>query len=602
VADLATAYVKIVPSLKGAQSTIKKELDGVDTKPSGRKMGEGIKAGIGGIAIGNFLANVLTAAAQKAAQAMKAVIVGAFNNYADYEQLVGGVEKLYGESSQKMLEYANQAYMTMGKSKNEYMEQVTSFSAALISDLGGDTAAAADQANKAMVAIADNVSIFGSNVEDVQNAYQGFAKQNYTMLDNLKLGYGGTQSEMKRLIADANEYAASIGQASDLTIDSFADVVTAIDLIQQKQGIAGNAAAESLKTISGSIAATKAAYDNLITTLGDPNGDITAAVTNLVEMVSNSAQLIIPKITEIMSNLAEAIPQLVDQLLPVLTEHSTELIDSLSEVIAALVPVLLEAAVILFAAILTALVKAMPDILANMGKLVLNLISAIANGITPAMNEMNNFMQGILDSIGSFFMSLWNAGCQLVQEIIDGMSDTGNSMLTFFIGLLDMAVQTVQNFFWSMYNAGVEIINGLVQGISDNFWAVVNTITGGLQNAVNSALSFLGIASPSKLFAGIGENTMLGFAKGIEGATGEVERSMQDAMNDVYGVADGVASVSMRAEAEGSGSMAAEVASLREELRQMRLILNIDGRAFAEATVDEIDRAMGTMSRRAYAR
>jgi len=286
----------------------------------------------------------------------------------------------------------------------------------------------------------------------------------------------------------------------------------------------------------------------------------------------------------------------------VLTEHSTELIDSLSEVIAALVPVLLEAAVILFAAILTALVKAMPDILANMGKLVLNLISAIANGITPAMNEMNNFMQGILDSIGSFFMSLWNAGCQLVQEIIDGMSDTGNSMLTFFIGLLDMAVQTVQNFFWSMYNAGVEIINGLVQGISDNFWAVVNTITGGLQNAVNSALSFLGIASPSKLFAGIGENTMLGFAKGIDGATGEVERSMQDAMNDVYGVADGVASVSMRAEAEGSGSMAAEVASLREELRQMRLILNIDGRAFAEATVDEIDRAMGTMSRRAYAR
>lgn len=652
MADLATAYVRIIPSLKGAGKTIKSELDGVDTTPSGKKVGgkftDGLKSGISTakVAIGNIIADLAMSAATAAASAIKNIVGGAFNNYADYEQFVGGIEKLYGDSAQKMMQYADTAYMTMGKSKNEYMEQVTSFSAALISDLGGDTSAAADQANRAMTEIADNVSIFGSNVEDVQNAFQGFAKQNYTMLDNLKLGYGGTKEEMQRLIADANEYAASIGQASDLSIDSFSDIVTAIDLIQQKQGIAGNAASESLRTLSGSIAATKAAYDNLLTTLGDPNGNISLAVTNLVDMVSNSAQLIIPKITEIMSNLAIAIPQLVDQLLPVLSEHSTELINSLSEVIAALVPVLLEAAVILFAAILAALVKSIPQILENMGTLILNLVSAIANGIDPAMQEMNNFMQGILDTIGGFFMGLFHAGEQLVQEIKDGAADTAknmgdffggfiqnalNAVLSFFGGMLGAGIQLVQgiisgasqiggtiadyftqwiqaavsyveNFFWSMYNAGVNIVQGLINGIAYNIGAVIDTLVGGIQNAVNQAMAFLGIASPSKLFAGIGEYTMQGFAKGIDSAAGEAESAMQKAMSDVYGAADGVASVSMKAEATGSGSMATEVASLREELRQMRLVLNIDGRAFAEATVGEIDRALGTSSRRAMAR
>ena len=187
MADLATAYVRIVPSLKGAGNKIKSELDGVDTSSSGSKMGgkltDGIKSGLsaGKVALGNILANAATAAATQVAGAVKDVVSGAFNNYADYQQFVGGIEKLYGDSAGKMLDYANNAYSTMGKSKNEYMEQVTSFSAALISDLGGDSSAAADKANLAMTAIADNVSIFGSNVEDVQNAFQGFAKQNYTI-------------------------------------------------------------------------------------------------------------------------------------------------------------------------------------------------------------------------------------------------------------------------------------------------------------------------------------------------------------------------------------------------------------------------------------
>lgn len=416
------------------------------------------------------------------------------------------------------------------------------------------------------------------------------------------MGYGGTKSEMERLIADANEYAASMGLASNLTIDSFSDVVTAIDLIQQKQGIAGNAMVESQHTIQGAMASTKAAYDNLLTVLGDPNGDISGAVTALVDQVANAAELIIPKITDIMIALSEAIPELVDKMLPVISEHAGELIESLAKVISALAPVMLEAAGILFLALIDALVEVGKNLVTNLGNLILELVQKILDGVGPAMEAAGEFMQGILDTIVGFFSSMWNAGAELVNNLIGGIAAWGQSVVDFFANIIDSAVQTIANFWQHLYNAGVNLINGLVQGIADSFWAVVDTIVGGLQSAYQGALEFLGIASPSKLFAAVGENTMLGFAKGIDSASAEAEKSMQNAMDGVYGAADGVASVSMAAEAEGAGSMAAEVASLRDELRQMRLVLNIDGRAFAEATVGQMDRAMGTMSRRAYAR
>ena len=604
MADLATAYVRIIPSLKGAGKTIKNELDGVDTSSSGTKMGKslggGIKSGLSTakVAIGNIVADIVLSAATAAVNSVKNVIGGAFNNYADYEQLVGGIKKLYGDSAKEMIQYADIAYRTVGMSANSYMQSVTTFSAAMLNSVGGDAQTAAALADQAMQDIADNANMFGVyTVEELTSVYQALAKGQYQTLDNLNLGFAGTKEGLQSLLNKAEELS---GVHYD--IGNFSDITQAIHVVQESMNITGTTANEAATTIAGSIQMTKAAYENFLTVLATPGGDIGLAVTRLVDTAANAASLIIPKITEIMNNLAVAIPQLVDQLLPILTEHSTELIDSLSEVIAALVPVLLEAAVILFAAILTALVKAMPDILQNMGKLVLNLISAIANGISPAMQEMNNFMQGILDTIGGFFMSLWNAGVQLVQEIINGAGQVGNDMAYYFGMWMQQAVQAVGDFFWSMYNAGVDIVNGLINGIAYNIGAVTDTLVGGIQNAVNSALAFLGIASPSKLFAGIGEYTMQGFAQGIDSAAVEAERSMMNAMNDVYGAADGVASVSMRAEAAGNGSMASEVASLREELRQMRLVLNIDGRAFAEATVDQIDRAMGIRSRRAVAR
>lgn len=240
----------------------------------------------------------------------------AFDAYSQFEQLEGGVAKLYGNANMELDEYldsmkdsgksvdeltktyerneeaqrlmmqqASEAWKTAGVDANTYMEQATSMSAALISSLGGDTVKAAEQTDVAMKAISDNVNTFGTDMASVSNAFMGFSKQNYTMLDNLKLGYGGTKEEMERLIADANEWGAANGKASDLSIDSFSDVVTAIEQIQEKQGIAGTTAKEAMSTIEGSMNATKAAWQNLVTEFGKPDADIGARIGDMFTAV-----------------------------------------------------------------------------------------------------------------------------------------------------------------------------------------------------------------------------------------------------------------------------------------------------------------------------
>lgn len=275
----------------------------------------------------------------------------ALSAYSNYEQLSGGVAKLYG-SGQTLVAYAQEqgkavaevrdeynslnpavalmsenaskAWQTAGMSANQYMEQATSFSAALINSLGGDTVKAAQQTDVAMRAMSDNVNTFGSNMTDVQNAFQGFAKQNYTMLDNLKLGYGGTKEEMQRLIDDANAYAEANGKAADLSIDSFSDIVTAIDLIQEKQGIAGTTAREGATTIEGSINEVKAAWENLVAGIGSPDADMTALIDNLMTALGDVATNVAPAAQRIGEGIVNALPGALagiqEKLAPVLSE------------------------------------------------------------------------------------------------------------------------------------------------------------------------------------------------------------------------------------------------------------------------------------------
>lgn len=274
-----------------------------------------------GEAMSSFTSKAKTAA--KAAGAafvagFVAVAKQSFDEAADYEQYKGGVEKIFEGAASTVIDNANGAYKSMGVSVNDYMNQVTMFSAALKQSLGGDVYTAAKQADIAMGDMADNASVYGTNLIDIQNAYQGFAKQNYTMLDNLRLGYGGTKKEMERLIADANAWGAANGQASDLTIDSYSDVITAIHQIQEATNIYGNASEEASDTVSGSIQSMQAAWKNWLNALANPDGElgIDQASKNLVESLKNVIKNGAPVIQTIAEEFGKALPSIVDAIIP----------------------------------------------------------------------------------------------------------------------------------------------------------------------------------------------------------------------------------------------------------------------------------------------
>ena len=329
MANLATLWVNIVPTVKGLKSAVSDGLKGADADAAtaGSLMGGKLKA-----AFGKVVAGIGAAAVGK-----KILDLGqsAFQAYSDFEQLSGGVAKLYGNAGQSVSQYAAtqgksiaevtatwqrnntaqdtvmknaaQAFKTCGMSANDYMTQATSFSAALINSLGGDTQKAAAMTDVAMRAMSDNIDTFGSNAVDVQNAFSGFAKQNYSMLDNLKLGYGGTKEEMERLISDANEWGKANGEASDLSIDSFADVVQAVQQIQEKQQIAGTTSREAASTIEGSMASAKAAWTNLLAEIGKSDGNVKQAVKQLFDAGVTVLKNALPRVGQIISGALSAV-------------------------------------------------------------------------------------------------------------------------------------------------------------------------------------------------------------------------------------------------------------------------------------------------------
>ena len=250
-------------------------------------------------------AKVGAAALAAAATGVAALTKASIDQYAEYEQLVGGVDTLFKTASDKVQEYAANAYKTAGMSANEYMDTVTSFSASLLQSLGGDTDKAAQKADQAITDMADNANKMGTGMEMIQNAYQGFAKQNYTMLDNLKLGYGGTKEEMERLLADAEKLS---GQKFD--ISSYSDIVDAIHVVQTEMGITGTTAAEAASTIEGSGGSAKAAWANLITGIADDNADLDTLIGNFVSSVETAAGNIIPRVSAILGGISQLVNQM----------------------------------------------------------------------------------------------------------------------------------------------------------------------------------------------------------------------------------------------------------------------------------------------------
>lgn len=374
---------------------------GVDDQASDKisglssKLGNGLKTA----------AKVGAAAVSSAGTAIVAIGKQAIEQYAEYEQLVGGVETLFKQSSDTVMGYAENAYKTAGMSANEYMETVTSFSASLLQSLDGDTAAAAEKANLAITDMSDNANKMGTDMEMIQNAYQGFAKQNYTMLDNLKLGYGGTKEEMQRLLEDAEKLSGI-----EYDISSYADIVDAIHVVQTEMGITGTTAKEASTTIQGSLASMKGAWENLLVGMADDNADFGQLVDNLVNSAVTVGENIIPRVEQTIQGLSKFISSASDTIIPLVVET---IVNNL--------PMIISAGVDLVVSLAGALIDAIPELL----KAVPQIILAIANGLLSMAGKIYDAGASLVNKVKSAIMEKVNAakqwGKDLIQNFIDGI-------------------------------------------------------------------------------------------------------------------------------------------------------------------------------------
>ena len=466
---------------------------GVDDQASGKlsnlssKLGNGLKTA----------AKIGTAAVTAAAAGITALTTAAVNNYAEYEQLVGGVDTLFKTSSQKVQEYAANAYKTAGMSANEYMSTVTSFSASLLKSLGGDTDKAAEYANQALTDMSDNANKMGTSMELIQNAYQGFAKQNYTMLDNLKLGYGGTKNEMKRLIKDASKLDKSI-KANDL---SFGNIVKAINVVQTEMGITGTTALEAGRTISGSVGAMKSAWTNLVTGFADGSADIGGLIDNLVTTIvgdgtENNLGVIgnvLPAIETALGGIAkliegaapkiiEILPGLVERVVPSVISAATGMVnaviavlpDLLNTVVDAIIdnaPALIDSAILLIGELSNGILNQLPQIVA----LGLDLIVSLANGIAESLPELiPTIVDVILQIVDTLtapdtLSNLLEAAIAIIIALADGLIESLPELIgkapEIVQNLVDAIIKNAPKLLDSAYEVIVKLVEGIIENL-----------------------------------------------------------------------------------------------------------------------------------------
>ena len=611
--NLFELFVKI-----GADTTeANKGIDEVGQKTSG--LGEKLKSGLA------TAGKVAVAGVAAGATAIGALGTKAVAAYADYEQLVGGVETLFKDSQDQVMDYANNAYKTAGLSANEYMETVTSFSASLLQSLDGDTSAAADKANLAITDMSDNANKMGTDMTSIQNAYQGFAKANYTMLDNLKLGYGGTQAEMERLLADAEKIS---GIKYD--ISSYADIVDAIHVVQTEMGITGTTAKEAASTIQGSFGMMKSAWQNLVTGMADPSQDLGVLVGNFTESVVTFGNNVIPRIQELLPRIVEAttsligtvseqLPAILQTILPSLVEGATSLVtglmnalpavltviadvaptvintlvpaliallpqivqtgidvivslaqgiaDALPELIPAAAEAIAEIARILtdpdnlsavidaaleiilalvdgFMDAIPTLIEVIPDIISNLvtaiivnaPKLIeasIALILSLADGLIKALPELVAaipnliiaLVEGILDHLDEIIL----AGVKVTGALIKGLIKAIPDIIMAIPRVISSIVDTFLDFDW--LGLGKNIVEGIIDGFVEMWNDFKNTVHDAVTGVVDEVKDILGIASPSKVFAGIGGYMAEGLGQGFDKEFSSVKRGIQSQLD-----------------------------------------------------------------------
>lgn len=421
----------------------------------------------------NLFGDAIKSGIKALASGIKSLISSAVEGYGEYEQLVGGVETLFGSSANTVIKNAENAYKTAGLSANAYMETVTSFSASLLKSMGNDTEAAAKKADQALTDMSDNANKMGTDMQSIQNAYQGFAKQNYTMLDNLKLGYGGTKEEMARLIEDAAKLKGLYGAEAALYANKGVNgdlsiIIDAIHTVQTEIGITGTTALEASTTVEGSISSMKAAYQNFVTGLGDQNADIGALTEELIQTAGTVAKNVLPVIESVVKNIAETVREQGPDMITRFVAYATE---------------------------------KLPEVL----KLGVQLIVSLVKGLAQNLPELLRGTLALVDTIISAFL--------------DSLPD--------------------------IIEVGKDIVRGLWEGIKAMASWIGEKISGFVGGLVDGVKGVLGIHSPSRVFAGIGQNMALGLGQGFERQMQRVSSGIQDAIptptvDTVYNAAAGM--------------------------------------------------------------
>jgi len=466
----------------------------------------------------------------------------ALSAYADYEQLEGGIKKLYGNMGMSVEEYAKsvnksvneinkdwernekaqtlvfenakKAFQTTGLSANQYMEQATSFSASLINSLEGDTVKAAEQTDVAMRAISDNYNTFGGDLNNIQYAFQGFAKQNYTMLDNLKLGYGGTKTEMERLIADANTWAEENGKAADLSIDSFSDVVTAIDYIQQKQGIAGTTAREASTTIAGSVGMVKAAYENLISGLANPDADISQLVNDLVSSIGTAA-----------GNIMPAIKQLAEGFGSALSELAPSIIEGIPNMMSSVLPMIIDSTGQMMGVILETLRSTGPQLMSAGADIMLAIIDGVKSNastfISTGLNSLVKFSNSFKNGAGK----LVDLGLQLIKTLANGIIQNIPTFIQTVPVIITNFANVINENAPKVIATGVSILISLIAGIIK----AIPTLVANIPNIIKAIVAVITAFS----WASLGSKLIKGIANGIKHAGSSLKGAVNKPINAV---------------------------------------------------------------------
>lgn len=440
--------------------------------------------------IGGNIAKGLTAALAAASAAIGKIVSDAVSQYADYEQLVGGVETLFKDSADSVLNYAENAYKNNGLSANAYMETVTSFAASLLQSLEGDTDAATQKADMAITDMADNANKMGSSMESIQNAYQGFAKANYTMLDNLKLGYGGTKEEMQRLLEDAQAISGI-----EYDISSYADIVDAIHVIQTEMGITGTTAKEASSTISGSLASMKAAWSNLLVAMASDELPFEQYVTNFVTSVSTVLDNLLPRISialngvvQLINQLAPQIiaklPELINTLLPAVINAALGLINALVAALPGIVQALMAALPTLIAGVqelINGILAALPELLQLVVDTVITLIPTLAQAL---LDSLPVLLETVLAMIEGLAQSILDA----IPLIIETLPELINQLVAFLLGAIPQIIET-----------GISLLTSLVEALP----TIIQTIVAVLPQIVESIITNLLAMIPDIIDAGI---------------------------------------------------------------------------------------------------